>query len=130
MCWSTKYNIVYNPNFINREMWKNEKIFISAIVLSLLSVPVAAFAAKSATQKISIKVYNTEIKTKSDIEPRIINNRFYVPVSIFRDAGFSVAYKDSTLTMVNNNLLYATNLELLNTFHYTFINNFEKMEQK
>ncbi|WP_145323427.1 hypothetical protein [Paenibacillus xylanexedens] len=107
-----------------------KKVLIFTIVLSLLSAPVVAFAAKSASQKINIKINNTEIKTKTDVEPTIINNRLYVPVSVFRDAGFSVAYKNSLLTMVNKNLLYAQNLELLNTFHYTFINNFEKVDQE
>ncbi|QLG40418.1 MULTISPECIES: hypothetical protein [unclassified Paenibacillus] len=107
-----------------------KKMYIGAIVLLLLSVPVATFAANSVSEKISIKINNTEIKTKTDVEPTIINNRLYVPVNIFRDAGFSVSFKNSTLTMVNRNLYYAKNLEELNAFHYTFINHFQKIDQE
>ncbi|NUU75746.1 hypothetical protein [Paenibacillus xylanilyticus] len=106
-----------------------KKVIILTFVLSLLSVP-AAFAVKSAPQKISIFVNNKEIKPKTDVEPTIIQNRLYVPVSIFRDANFTVEYKNSILTMVNKNLLYSSNLELLNAFHSTFINNFEKIDQE
>lgn len=107
-----------------------KKIFISVIILSILCIPVAAFAASGVSQKIGIWVNNKEIKTTAGAEATMINNRVYVPASIFRDAGFSVEYKKSKLTMINKNLLYIQNLDVLNAFHYTFINNFERIDHE
>ncbi|WP_337031516.1 hypothetical protein [Paenibacillus illinoisensis] len=106
------------------------RVYILLMVLVFLILPVTTLNAKDISQKISVWINGMELKPRSDAEAKMINNHVYVPASMFREAGFSVEYNNSTIKMVDKNLVYFRNLELLNAFHYTYINHFEKIDQE
>ncbi|MGE7828489.1 hypothetical protein [Paenibacillus sp. NPDC093718] len=104
-----------------------KKILLLTFCLVFMCVTVV-----SAQPTKTIKVlYNTkELLPKSGEEAKILNNRVYVPVYLLREAGFSVNYKNSVLSLFDQKEKYISNLNILNRFNSTFIANFTKMDQE